>query len=219
MVQTDSVGKRATKARELSRERTSSPDWPTRPSLGSNWRCSGPPAFARLRRATAVTPKRRRREGGTPSLRRANPKRIVHVLKSRHTVPHFYVGVTGAVHARLAHHNAGSVPHTARHRPWTLHVVIEFADERPALRFERAPSVRARPEVRPRRRLLEAIPKPRSPASRDLARVGRLHHETDAKPQREMWRLKFGWLNDPYSSSVNQLRAAAGSMAGSGGSG
>ncbi len=65
------------------------------------------------------------------------PKRIVYVLKSRHTVPHFYVDITGAVHERLADYNAGRVPHTARHRSWTLHVVIEFADEQAALRFER----------------------------------------------------------------------------------
>ena len=30
---------------------------------------------------------------------------------------------------RLADHNAGRCPHTARYRPWQLHVVIEFQDE------------------------------------------------------------------------------------------
>lgn len=67
----------------------------------------------------------------------AQAKRIVYVLKSRHESPHFYVGVTAAVDDRLADHNAGRCPHTVRYRPWSLHVVIEFTDERTALRFER----------------------------------------------------------------------------------
>ena len=40
-------------------------------------------------------------------------------------------------HGRLEDHNARRCPHTARHAPWQLHVVIEFADEERALRFER----------------------------------------------------------------------------------
>lgn len=64
-------------------------------------------------------------------------KRIVYVLKSHHEPPHFYVGVTAAVHLRLADHNAGRCAHTARYRPWSLNVTIEFAAERTALRFER----------------------------------------------------------------------------------
>jgi hypothetical protein len=39
--------------------------------------------------------------------------------------------------ARVADHNAGRCPHTARSRPWQLHVVIEFPDEQRAVRFER----------------------------------------------------------------------------------
>jgi hypothetical protein len=34
-------------------------------------------------------------------------------------------------------HNAGACTHTAKHRPWLLDVVIEFADERRAVAFER----------------------------------------------------------------------------------
>ena len=64
-------------------------------------------------------------------------KRIVYVLKSQHEPPHFYIGVTGAAHDRLTDHNAGRCPHTVRYRPWSLHVTIEFAAERTALRFER----------------------------------------------------------------------------------
>lgn len=65
------------------------------------------------------------------------PKHIVYVLKSSYKVPHYYVGVTGKLLDRLADHNSGRCPHTARHRPWRLHVMMEFADEGTALRFER----------------------------------------------------------------------------------
>jgi len=64
-------------------------------------------------------------------------RRIVYVLRSSPGTPHFYVGLTSDVNCRLAHHNAGRCPHTARHRPWHLHVVIEFPDEARAIRFER----------------------------------------------------------------------------------
>jgi predicted GIY-YIG superfamily endonuclease len=45
--------------------------------------------------------------------------------------------LTADVHGRLADHNAGRCPHTAKHRPWRHHVVIEFPDEQRAIRFER----------------------------------------------------------------------------------
>jgi predicted GIY-YIG superfamily endonuclease len=38
---------------------------------------------------------------------------------------------------RLTEHNAGSCTHTAKYRPWSLDVVVEFADERRAVVFER----------------------------------------------------------------------------------
>jgi predicted GIY-YIG superfamily endonuclease len=63
--------------------------------------------------------------------------RLVYVLKSADPKPPFYVGRTSDVPARLADHNAGRCPHTARYRPWRLHVVIECPDEPRAVRFER----------------------------------------------------------------------------------
>jgi predicted GIY-YIG superfamily endonuclease len=51
--------------------------------------------------------------------------------------PRFYVGLTSDVRSRLVTHNSGGCPHTARYRPWQLHVVLEFQDETPAIRFER----------------------------------------------------------------------------------
>ena len=64
-------------------------------------------------------------------------KRYVYVLRSVEAGQHFYSGLTSDVVARLSDHNAGRCPHTARHRPWELHVVIEFRDEPTAIRFER----------------------------------------------------------------------------------
>lgn len=37
---------------------------------------------------------------------------------------------------RLSEHNAGMCTHTSKHRPWSIDVVIEFADERRAVAFE-----------------------------------------------------------------------------------
>ena len=64
-------------------------------------------------------------------------KRFVYVLKNTDNPSHFYVGLTSNVHARLSDHNTGRCPHTASRRPWRLHVVIEFSEERKAIGFER----------------------------------------------------------------------------------
>lgn len=66
----------------------------------------------------------------------AGNKCFVYVLKSRDAT-HFYSGLTSDPRRRLDDHNAGRCPHTVRHRPWQLHVVIEFPDEPRAIRFER----------------------------------------------------------------------------------
>jgi predicted GIY-YIG superfamily endonuclease len=49
----------------------------------------------------------------------------------------YYIGMTSDVSARLIDHNAGRCPHTARYRPWQLHVTIQLPDEQRALAFER----------------------------------------------------------------------------------
>lgn len=64
-------------------------------------------------------------------------KHIVYVLRNESERPRFYVGLTSNLDGRLEDHNAGRCPHTARHRPWHLHVVIEFPDEKSAIHFER----------------------------------------------------------------------------------
>jgi putative endonuclease len=63
--------------------------------------------------------------------------RFLYVLKSADPKSHFYTGLTTDVRARLADHNAGRCPHTARYRPWQLHVTIELPDEQRAVAFER----------------------------------------------------------------------------------
>ncbi len=64
-------------------------------------------------------------------------KRFVYVLRNSELLPRYYTGITSDVARRHAEHNAGNCIHTAKHRPWTVDVVIEFADERRAVAFER----------------------------------------------------------------------------------
>ena len=64
-------------------------------------------------------------------------KLYVYILKNRDYPPKYYTGLTSDVPRRLAEHNGDSCHRTARHRPWSLDVVIEFADERRAVAFER----------------------------------------------------------------------------------
>ena len=67
----------------------------------------------------------------------AVPKKFVYILKNYDSPCRYYTGVTSDVSARLAQHNEGSTFATAKYRPWAIDVVIEFADERRALVFER----------------------------------------------------------------------------------
>ncbi len=65
------------------------------------------------------------------------PKRFVYVLKNSDVPPRYYTGMSANVSNRLVEHNAGNNMHTAKYRPWSLDVVVEFADERRAVAFER----------------------------------------------------------------------------------
>jgi putative endonuclease len=64
-------------------------------------------------------------------------KRFVYVLRNDEIPPRYYTGLTSDVGSRHAEHNAGRCTPTAKHRPWSIDVVIEFADERRAVAFER----------------------------------------------------------------------------------
>ena len=61
----------------------------------------------------------------------------VYILQSESAPSHFYVGFTDDLKARLKKHNAGQVPHTAKHGPWRVKTAIAFTDPQRALDFER----------------------------------------------------------------------------------
>ncbi len=48
-----------------------------------------------------------------------------------------YIGVTQDFEERLAKHNAGGSPYTAKHKPWTLETIIGFTEKSKAHAFER----------------------------------------------------------------------------------
>ena len=50
---------------------------------------------------------------------------------------HYYVGMTEDLRNRLAKHNAGEVPHTAKYRPWRIKTYVGFSDAQRAIGFER----------------------------------------------------------------------------------
>jgi predicted GIY-YIG superfamily endonuclease len=64
-------------------------------------------------------------------------KRFVYVIRSCAQRSRYYTGLSSNVGARLATHNAGRCSNTADATPWEPVVVIEFADERCAIAFEK----------------------------------------------------------------------------------
>jgi putative endonuclease len=62
--------------------------------------------------------------------------KFVYILQSLDG-EHFYVGIAQDVPARLAKHNAGEVPHTAKYRPWRVKTYIAFSDVKQAFAFEK----------------------------------------------------------------------------------
>jgi predicted GIY-YIG superfamily endonuclease len=70
--------------------------------------------------------------------RMARPeRRFVYILRSDVDPNRHYVGLTCDVRQRLRWHNAGQNTHTARAKPWSLIVSLEFASDQSAWRFER----------------------------------------------------------------------------------
>ena len=63
--------------------------------------------------------------------------KYVYILQSVTAPDRFYTGVTDDLKARLLKHNAGSVSHTARYRPWHVKSYVAFADEDRAFAFEK----------------------------------------------------------------------------------
>lgn len=71
--------------------------------------------------------------------------KYVYILQSIDS-EHFYVGVTDDLHARVAQHNRGTVPHTSKYLPWRVKTYLAFSDESQAFHFEKylkSPSGRA----------------------------------------------------------------------------
>jgi len=60
----------------------------------------------------------------------------VYILESLAPSGGFYVGLTDDLTARLAKHNAGGVPHSAKSRPWQIKTAIAFRDRAKAAAFE-----------------------------------------------------------------------------------
>jgi len=63
--------------------------------------------------------------------------RCVYLLQSLKDRARRYVGFTDDLERRLAEHNAGESPHTAKDRPWEVVVSVYFADDSKAEAFER----------------------------------------------------------------------------------
>jgi len=61
----------------------------------------------------------------------------VYVLQSETDSRRFYTGCTFDLRRRLARHNNGEVPHTAKWKPWRIKTYIAFSDRVQAKAFER----------------------------------------------------------------------------------
>ena len=65
------------------------------------------------------------------------PRRCVYIMRSVKDPDRHYIGRTADIASRLASHNAGESPRTARQAPWQVVVLVQFVDERRALDFEK----------------------------------------------------------------------------------
>lgn len=60
----------------------------------------------------------------------------VYLLESRSKPGARYVGFSTDLRHRIADHNGGKLPNTARYRPWRLATYLAFSSKRQALAFE-----------------------------------------------------------------------------------
>jgi len=63
--------------------------------------------------------------------------KYVYCLESIDHPGQTYVGLTDDLRTRLAAHNAGQSPHTAKFKPWRLVTYMAFSDPEKAVAFER----------------------------------------------------------------------------------
>ena len=61
----------------------------------------------------------------------------VYVIRSESSPHRRYIGLTSDVERRLAEHNSSETGHTRAYRPWTVEVVVGFANLQRARDFER----------------------------------------------------------------------------------
>jgi len=61
----------------------------------------------------------------------------VYILRSEIAQEQTYVGFTEDLKARLAKHNEGGSPHTAKYKPWRVIFYSAFHDKEKALDFEK----------------------------------------------------------------------------------
>lgn len=61
----------------------------------------------------------------------------VYVIRSQENPREEYTGATADLRQRIADHNAGKSPHTAKFKPWTLVWYCAFPDKYMALAFEK----------------------------------------------------------------------------------
>jgi len=60
----------------------------------------------------------------------------VYLIRSDSAPYQTYIGTSSDLKARLAKHNEGGSPHTAKHRPWKLVTCLAFSDQSQAYEFE-----------------------------------------------------------------------------------
>ncbi|TAH32772.1 MAG: GIY-YIG nuclease family protein [Alphaproteobacteria bacterium] len=60
----------------------------------------------------------------------------VYIIKSQ-VGDHYYTGCTENIETRVRNHNEGSVPHTAKYKPWIIKTYLAFADKQQAINFEK----------------------------------------------------------------------------------
>ena len=61
----------------------------------------------------------------------------VYLLRSESSAEQTYIGLTDDLKSRLAKHNEGGSPHTAKYRPWKLVTYLAFSSREQASAFER----------------------------------------------------------------------------------
>ncbi|MDP3173251.1 MAG: GIY-YIG nuclease family protein [Phenylobacterium sp.] len=68
---------------------------------------------------------------------RSAPLHYVYLLVTQESPSERYIGVTSDLRARLAEHNSGKSPHTAKSGPWKVVTYVAFSERPQAEAFEK----------------------------------------------------------------------------------